>query len=562
MDWSSIYEENGEEEGDWTGWIGGRLAPVVESFSNSGQYTPMICFAFTVNYILGVGCLGIPYAFHKSGILLGSIIICLLSSVSFVTVQWVAEAGHRDIQLRRRGLGMSPAYFGTRKRSVTSSNYQSIRSGDPPSKSHRKSSSEDNDTGYSSMSALLHRQNSDDLAEVARCRVRSLSTDGTGLLLESDEAEVTDLVCQFVGPVGKIVFQCSLMLLTFVGLIAYTQVFVKTFSMQILPGLSPVVPSLLFGVIVVPLSCVDLSEQIYIQVAMFLLRFLSLAILLFGTIVAMFTDSQDAFFTSNPPTRTPYLSTDIPLFAISGFGIMFTTGIFSQLFQHSVPGLIRPLSSNDKKYALTIFGAALATTGLLYIAIGCVCVAYFGGYINESINLNFVDFSWGVQKMSWLQNVVIRTISMMVVLFPALDTISVFPLIANTLGNSLHVFFPLYKLIIDWRRNSDVKDARLQAQRFWRLVASIPPVLISLWVENLSLTLQVAGICGIIVALVTPALLQYFSVRQHNDVPDDDTPLHDVNPYASHFSKRVYVYGVLGLAFVALGICLKQILQQ
>lgn len=60
MDWSSIYEEHGEEEGDWSGWASNRLTPVLDSFSQSGSYTPLICYFFTINYILGVGCLGIP----------------------------------------------------------------------------------------------------------------------------------------------------------------------------------------------------------------------------------------------------------------------------------------------------------------------------------------------------------------------------------------------------------------------------------------------------------------------------------------------------------------------
>ena len=61
MDWSSIYDEHGEEEGDWSGWASNRLTPVLDSFSQSGSYSPLICYFFTINYILGVGCLGIPY---------------------------------------------------------------------------------------------------------------------------------------------------------------------------------------------------------------------------------------------------------------------------------------------------------------------------------------------------------------------------------------------------------------------------------------------------------------------------------------------------------------------
>jgi hypothetical protein len=53
---------------------------------------PVVCYAFTVNYILGVGCLGIPYAFLQSGIILGVVLILLLSFVSYMTVMWIAVA--------------------------------------------------------------------------------------------------------------------------------------------------------------------------------------------------------------------------------------------------------------------------------------------------------------------------------------------------------------------------------------------------------------------------------------------------------------------------------------
>lgn len=88
MDWSSIYDEHGEEEGDWSGWTSGRLGPVLESFSQSGDYTPLICYFFTINYILGVGCLGIPFAFLQSGVALGTVMIVGLSFVAYITVLW------------------------------------------------------------------------------------------------------------------------------------------------------------------------------------------------------------------------------------------------------------------------------------------------------------------------------------------------------------------------------------------------------------------------------------------------------------------------------------------
>ena len=248
------------------------------------------------------------------------------------------------------------------------------------------------------------------------------------------ELEVIDLASEFLGSNGKVLYQTSLMLLTYIGLLAYTQVFNSSFKEQIWPSAPAFVPQCIFGCIVVPLSCFDLSEQVTVQIIMSILRFLSLGILLFGTIAALILDPPTRLI-SNELQHISNMSIlsvlqDLPLFEWSGFGVMFTTAIFSQLFQHSVPGLIRPLSAEDKRKIPTIFMYALCTTASIYISTGIVCVAYFKDNLNQSVNLNFVGFTWGVNG----HGLIVSAIAMIVVLFPAMDTLSVFPLIANTLG--------------------------------------------------------------------------------------------------------------------------------
>jgi hypothetical protein len=422
-----------------------------------------------------------------------------------------------------------------------------------------------------------------------------------------EESEVLELVLRFLGPWGKSFYQTILMMLMFVGLIAYTQVFVNTFQLQIAPNIPTAIPSFLFGLIAIPLSCVDLAEQISVQVVMSILRFLSLATLLFGTIAAMFIDPHPSF--SSTSVSGEEREDLIPYYQFSGFGLMFTTAIFSQLFQHSVPGLIRPLHKSEKQHVSTIFSWALVTTGAIYILTGIICTIYFRSDLNPAINLNFVSYYWGmtppppttsILSGSYLLFLLVKSLSMLIVLFPALDTLSVFPLIANTLGNNFHAAFPKgYKQTTKYLgylppslvqfllrssspshssssssassavvySTSNSHQIRQLTLRCWRLVAAIPPVVVSLYVTNLSLTLQVAGTCGVLVALVVPALLQYFSLLEVPDLPSlthdkkyNPNAVHfEPNPYGSHFSELVYVYLVLFIALIALGICLLQI---
>ena len=124
----------------------------------------------------------------------------------------------------------------------------------------------------------------------------------------------------------------------------------------------------------------------------------------------------------------------------------------------------------------------------------------------------------------------VRSLSCIVVVFPAADTLSVFPLIANTLGNNLSTSSPsLPKYINDVlkarqaRRGVDVDSKAVKKSRsesakkinqiLWRLVASIPPIIASVYASDLAFSLQLAGLSGLYVAFVCPALLQRASIN-------------------------------------------------
>lgn len=289
-----------------------------------------------------------------------------------------------------------------------------------------------------------------------------------------------------------------------------------------------------------------------------------LGILLFGTIVAYFVYPPG-------PDHINTSSTETPLFELSGFSVMFTTAIFSQLFQHSVPGLISPLSHEHKKLVPMIFKYALVTTSLIYISTGCICVMYFGGNLQQSVNLNFVGFTWGVGEHiseqsaqgelllgGALSRMVVQGVAMIVVLFPALDTVSVFPLIANTLGNNLNSAFPGLSVFV---KHTGYVTERSYIRRvtliIWRLIAAVPPIIASMYVSDLIFSLQVAGLCGIVVALVTPALLQRQCEFRSALIP---VSMKANSPIPNSFSKKAYASAVLTLAAFALAVAFYQML--
>ena len=547
MDWSSIYEEHGEETGDWSGW-NFRLDPILESIASRGKYGPAVCYALTVNYILGVGCLGVPFAFLKSGAILGTLIIFVITLVTLSTVLWIAEASHTSTQIRNfESLEKEKRFSNDIRNKILiggSKNYSSVLSDEEDSQSPKH------------FSQGIIRRNSH-------------------IIRNQHDPEVTELVLLFLGEYWSSIYQISLILLTSIGSLAYTQIFVSTFIFQLFPSCSVLLPILIFSSVVVPLSCMEISEQIFVQILMSGLRFLSLAILLVGIIIALFVDFADSqvasLITNNDdfrsPISPPYLNPNVPLFQYTGFGLMFTTAIFSQLFQHSVPGLVRPLALADRKSVPAIFLFALSTTGTIYILMGLSSIFYFGDDVQEAVNLNFVGFTWGLSRGTSSYYILVKYLSFVVVLFPAMDTLSIYPLIAHTVANSLHAYFPTSFKILQSIVRIPKHKAKSYMALIWKLVASVPPIFLSVYVTDLSISLQFTGICGIVVALVVPSLLHIYSREKlaqikktaKAEVVATADMLGNSNPYSTFLSHTALTYLVLILAFVAFFVCIYQL---
>ncbi|CAI5729896.1 unnamed protein product [Peronospora destructor] len=483
MDWSSVYENSGEEDGNWENHGETRSSRnahrllhchtslhLTKQQNASAQYSPYVAYAFTVNYILGVGSLGIPYAFYRAGLIMSNIMIVLVTLLSYMTVMWVCESVARARE----------AFVLTFRLDETSA----LRS-----------------FTYSSRQASVAVE-------------------------YEDFPEVTQLCDRFLGPVGSKMYQISLLGLMYGGLVGYSQVFVNTFLTQVDHigdwQLSSVHAAIVFACIVLPLSCSDLTEQIYVQLAMSVVRFAALLIMVISAAYAVYGDPYDGGARLKENSESPYIS-DYSLVDMSGFGVMFSTSVFSQLFQHSVPGLLAPLGARNQEKAKAIFGSTLLTTMMFYIALGSVSSLYFGPKLATSVNLNWADFTWGVDESITLVPLWAKLLSMIVVVFPALDTLSVFPLICVTLGDNMAVVVP--------KRWGTRRGKKSSWKLLCRLGAALPPLLISMFVSDLSVTLQISGLMGIYVAFFAPALLQ---LQARREIPNS-------NVYSGIFSGTAYL---------------------
>jgi hypothetical protein len=117
------------------------------------------------------------------------------------------------------------------------------------------------------------------------------------------------------------------------------------------------------------------------------------------------------------------------------------------------------------------------------------------------------QFYWGTLDADRNVPLYARCISTFVVLLPALDVASAFPLNAITLGNSLMSAY--YGSHI----HSIGQVEYNRSLSMFRLAAAVPPVIAAGLSSNLGFTTHLAGIAGLLIAFVFPALLAIYSKK-------------------------------------------------
>lgn len=230
--------------------------------------------------------------------MLGTTLVVLLSYVTYITVMWVALATQREMQWTQYLTSSNPFLLSpasSRLGGYNQSKHSSVVAPavEPDGQTPLLSSAVSLGNLYSSFRDFIVKDSTDRTTaldptydntnnnrKLVNSRRRTHPRSSEAISGEEEEGEgeleVTDLVHEYLGPYGRTTYQGGLMMLTYVGLLAYAQVFNSSFNSQIWRTPSMHASPLLFAAIVVPLSCCDLSEQIAVQVLMSLLRFLSL----------------------------------------------------------------------------------------------------------------------------------------------------------------------------------------------------------------------------------------------------------------------------------------------
>lgn len=230
---------------------------------------------------------------------------------------------------------------------------------------------------------------------------------------------------------------------------------------------------LIFAVVVIPLACVPIIDQCWVQLCFLVARTL-MVLLMIATTAVGYSSSTPQFGEQVGPVK------DVPLADFSSLMILIQLCIFSTAFQFAVPGMSGV--SRNKRVMLEIFGSAVSYIFITNMVLGLLLAIYFGSeHIAESSNLNWLDYHGGTWdgtdsiqdgRAGWAS-----FISNYIVLFAALDGLAVYPLIAVSLGDILLGAYygeKAQEYRHDWKRRS-----------LFRILASLPQIVGAMFVRDL-----------------------------------------------------------------------------
>ena len=151
---------------------------------------------------------------------------------------------------------------------------------------------------------------------------------------------------------------------------------------------------MLFAVIVIPLSLVELTEQKYLQVLLGLMRFLTFGCLIIYSVANLI--SNPGYNPYNPYNTTETCNSSyhnyghqILKFDFKGWLVAIPIVVFAQILHQGIPSMTQPIRA--KKWLGAFFAVVFISTTFLYMSLGITMSLWFKDRIQETATLNFVS---------------------------------------------------------------------------------------------------------------------------------------------------------------------------
>lgn len=563
-----------------------RLGPD-EKRNPHGGFTRPVAVCFALNYVVGTGFLVLPYVFVKAGIVL-SVIVVVLSSlvadmakdfvfVSMARAEYVLERQAKEAATKQRQESVQSEKNTVRQAKVSlhseeTEEEEQLTAQTVPTDEEAVIGSSDDDSyaqenettrllnemqelsdrttdkkqlrRYQSVpseqeSALMKA----DIAETNAGSIAvgmvnasilpikgSPSEHGNGsrkeqrLIVKDRTIELSSLSEIFLGHAGLLIYTLFLSVYMACMLWAYASVFSQAMATSLpIPHFSEhknyTIYCIIFGLIVCPLSFIEVEDQIEIQITLTILRVARLVLMI-----------VTAFFCPSYFGETSTTQSDVPLFCIRGLGVLVPIVIAANLMHEALPDLSHPVKK--KKELGKTFQWAFICTGIIYSILGASVAICFGSKVEPSANINWGTFAspYGTNDRLY------KSIGYFVVISPALDVISAYPLNSIALGNNL----------MDVRCGSAHNTEPTYFTRMlFRMIAAIPPILGALFVRDLGVITDYAGIAGLAVTFCITSAMYLGSSRKQLEIP----PKTYYDSYATSRMCALFLF-LFGIALV------------
>lgn len=414
-------------------------------------------YSLLINFTVGSGVLSIPWAYDQGGLVLGIVsqfyasLITLI--MSFEIIQIISRV-QKIKRMQSEGYQISPVPF-TKLFAKTHP------------KDFIKFESKNEDIESLSESELVISEHIHDLTEI------------TNLLM---------------GNTHGLILNISLSLSMISCLIAYSSIFSSS-----LASIIPIGPystcniyedteyfgdscwrkywffMAIFLIITSFFTVTKVKEQVWFQATMSIIRFLIVALIIITCIVSLIQDKNLDDDDENEG--------EIVLFNWRGLGVTIPIIVFSINYFSFIPNAIQWVEYKKKNIPALMKLSAFTFT-LVYLCVG-IFTSIAIKDIDQMITLEWEGYTGGHSEKSWWSIAIEYT----VIIFPALDMISIFPLVSiNTAENFMTSIGMEYK-----QEGLDNLKVTL-----FRLSVTILPILISVYFYEVGYVGSIAGIFAII----------------------------------------------------------------
>jgi hypothetical protein len=284
---------------------------------------------------------------------------------------------------------------------------------------------------------------------------------------------------------------------------------------------------LAFSVLILPLCMFKPGSQVRVQLALACATLLTVLAMVVTVAVAVVGEE----FRNPPP---PPMDAKFAFFNMQGFGRGFSTLVFSQIVQQTVPALAH--DAREPARTRTTIAAAVITTSAIYLVLGTLSALLFRGATDPVITLNWISYTAGFTRAPVWASVLAHWI----VLLPIISTTAAFPLFNATLASNLEEVLP-----------RSVRRRPIAGP----LCATVP-LLCTALVRDTAMIFALCGLAGFVMVFFMPAALQVTSLRLCL-AKWGEQGRH--TPSSTRLSREIYGWIVLMIGGVSFGFSLWQV---